>query len=128
MAQKWECVCGYIYNPAEGAEGITPGTAFEDLPDDWLARCMTWVRMRLHGLKTSHRWKTTPRLYRGVVSFLRNVYFRLKIRPITAPTVSTVNRPRKIRPPNATSTNSVAITAARTKPSFTVDRRPFRGP
>lgn len=29
--------CGYIYDPAEGDEvgGIGPGTAFEDLPDDW---------------------------------------------------------------------------------------------
>lgn len=36
--QKWKCtVCGYIYNPEEGdADGeIPPGTAFEDLPDDW---------------------------------------------------------------------------------------------
>jgi len=36
---KWECmVCGYIYDPAEGDSvgGIAPGTAFEDLPDDWV--------------------------------------------------------------------------------------------
>ena len=36
---KWECqVCGYIYDPAEGddSSGIAPGTAFEDLPDDWV--------------------------------------------------------------------------------------------
>lgn len=36
---KWEClVCGYIYDPAEGDPdaGIEPGTAFEDLPDDWI--------------------------------------------------------------------------------------------
>ena len=35
---KYECeVCGYIYDPAVGDEenGIAPGTAFEDLPDDW---------------------------------------------------------------------------------------------
>jgi rubredoxin/flavin reductase (DIM6/NTAB) family NADH-FMN oxidoreductase RutF len=38
-AQKWECtVCGYIYDPAEGDpdSGIEPGTAFEDIPDDWV--------------------------------------------------------------------------------------------
>ena len=37
--QKWECiVCGHIYDPAEGDpdSGIAPGTAFEDLPDDWV--------------------------------------------------------------------------------------------
>ncbi|MGD9605115.1 MAG: rubredoxin [Bacilli bacterium] len=31
-------VCGYVYDPAVGDEtqGIAPGTAFEDLPDDWV--------------------------------------------------------------------------------------------
>lgn len=36
---KYVCdVCGYIYDPAVGdpANGIEPGTAFEDLPEDWL--------------------------------------------------------------------------------------------
>jgi flavin reductase (DIM6/NTAB) family NADH-FMN oxidoreductase RutF/rubredoxin len=37
--QKYECqVCGYIYDPAKGDpdNGVEPGTAFEDLPDDWV--------------------------------------------------------------------------------------------
>ncbi|NTW51549.1 MAG: rubredoxin [Chlorobiaceae bacterium] len=36
---KWVCVpCGYEYDPASGdtENGIEPGTAFEDLPDDWV--------------------------------------------------------------------------------------------
>ena len=36
---KYEClVCGYIYDPAKGDAdgGVAPGTAFEDLPDDWV--------------------------------------------------------------------------------------------
>lgn len=36
--KKYECVvCGYVYDPEEGDpdNGIVPGTAFEDLPDDW---------------------------------------------------------------------------------------------
>ena len=36
---KWVCnACGYVYDPAHGDRdaGITPGTAFEDLPDDWV--------------------------------------------------------------------------------------------
>lgn len=36
---KYEClVCGYIYDPEKGdpENGIPPGTAFEDLPDDWM--------------------------------------------------------------------------------------------
>lgn len=30
--------CGYIYDPEAGDpdNGIAPGTAFEDIPDDWL--------------------------------------------------------------------------------------------
>jgi rubredoxin len=38
MMDKYVCsVCGYVYNPAEGDpdNGIKPGTAFEDLPEDW---------------------------------------------------------------------------------------------
>lgn len=36
---KWEClVCGYIYDPAEGDpdNGVEPGTAWEDVPEDWV--------------------------------------------------------------------------------------------
>ncbi len=36
--QKYVCEpCGYEYDPAVGDpdNGIEPGTAFEDLPDDW---------------------------------------------------------------------------------------------
>ena len=34
----WECeVCGFIYNEADGMpdEGIAPGTAWNDIPEDW---------------------------------------------------------------------------------------------
>lgn len=36
---KYICdVCGYIYDPEVGDPdgGIAPGTAFEDIPDDWV--------------------------------------------------------------------------------------------
>jgi len=36
---NWLCtVCGYVYDPNEGDPqgGIDAGTAFEDLPDDWV--------------------------------------------------------------------------------------------
>lgn len=36
---RYTCtVCSYIYDPDEGDldNDIEPGTAFEDLPDDWL--------------------------------------------------------------------------------------------
>ncbi len=36
---RYVCIiCGYIYDPAEGGPegGIASGTAFEDIPDDWV--------------------------------------------------------------------------------------------
>ncbi len=36
--KKYVCdVCGYVYEPENGDpdNGIDPGTAFEDIPDDW---------------------------------------------------------------------------------------------
>lgn len=36
---KWVCnICGYVYDPALGDPdgGIAPGTAFEDIPPDWI--------------------------------------------------------------------------------------------
>ena len=37
--QQYVCeVCGFVYDPAAGdpGEGIPAGTAFMDLPDDWV--------------------------------------------------------------------------------------------
>lgn len=37
--EKWQCiVCGYVYDPEKGdpANGVDPGTSFEDVPDDWI--------------------------------------------------------------------------------------------
>ncbi len=39
IMKKYICdVCGYIYDPAAGdpGSGIEPGTAFEDIPEDWV--------------------------------------------------------------------------------------------
>jgi rubredoxin len=39
VMKKYICtVCDYIYDPEIGDEdgGITAGTAFEDIPDDWV--------------------------------------------------------------------------------------------
>ena len=36
---RYECiVCGYVYDPDDGDpdNGVDPGTAFEDIPDDWV--------------------------------------------------------------------------------------------
>lgn len=37
--KRYRCtVCEHIYDPSEGDpnSGVAPGTAFEDLPDDWM--------------------------------------------------------------------------------------------
>lgn len=37
--KKYICdVCGYVYDPVAGDldNGIAPGTAFEDVPEEWL--------------------------------------------------------------------------------------------
>ena len=37
--KRYVCnICGYVYDPAQGDpdHGIAPGTAFEDLPADWV--------------------------------------------------------------------------------------------
>ncbi|RME23515.1 MAG: rubredoxin [Deltaproteobacteria bacterium] len=37
--QKYTCsVCGYVYDPEKGDpdNGVEAGTAFENIPDDWV--------------------------------------------------------------------------------------------
>lgn len=36
--KKYECPCGYVYDPELGdiENNISPDTAFEDLPDEWV--------------------------------------------------------------------------------------------
>jgi rubredoxin len=36
--KKYKClICGYKYDPEAGdpANGVAPGTSFDDVPDDW---------------------------------------------------------------------------------------------
>ena len=36
--ESWSCLyCGYVYDPEAGCpeSGVAPGTAWEDMPDDW---------------------------------------------------------------------------------------------
>ena len=38
QVKQWQCmVCGYIYNEEQGMpeDGIPPGTAWNDVPEDW---------------------------------------------------------------------------------------------
>jgi rubredoxin len=39
ISTKYQCkICGYIYDPEKGDadSGITSGTSFDDLPEDWV--------------------------------------------------------------------------------------------
>ena len=39
LMKKWECiVCGFTYDEEQGwpEDGIEPGTAWEDIPEDWV--------------------------------------------------------------------------------------------
>ena len=48
--KKYICtVCEYIYDPEQGdpESGIEPGTAFEDIPEDWKRRFRTVRRLKL---------------------------------------------------------------------------------
>ncbi len=48
--KKYVCIpCDYIYDPAVGDpdNGVAPGTAWEDVPDDWQCRSAMWTRINL---------------------------------------------------------------------------------
>ena len=50
--KKYICtVCDYVYDPVQGDPdaGIEPGTAFEDLPDDWVGS----VKMNSNPMKNN---------------------------------------------------------------------------
>lgn len=36
--KKYECPCGYLYDPSEGDpdNGVSPGTPWEEVPEDWV--------------------------------------------------------------------------------------------
>lgn len=36
--QKYECPCGYVYDPEQGNpdNGVAPGTPWENVPEDWV--------------------------------------------------------------------------------------------
>jgi rubredoxin len=38
LMDKYECPCGYVYDPELGdpENGIAPGTPFDKLPEDWV--------------------------------------------------------------------------------------------
>ncbi len=35
---KYICSCGYVYDPVKGdpENGVAPGTAWEEVPEEWL--------------------------------------------------------------------------------------------
>ena len=58
---RYVCIiCGYVYDPAVGdpESGIAPGTAFEDIPDDWV--CPLCGVGKEHFEKTSYGIEEYP--------------------------------------------------------------------
>lgn len=45
--EKYVCVCGWEYDPAVGDPdgGIAPGTAFADIPDDWVCPVLSLIHI-----------------------------------------------------------------------------------
>jgi rubredoxin len=53
--KKYICtVCDYIYDPEKGDpdSGIEPGTAFEDIPEDWVCPLCGVGKKILRSMKT----------------------------------------------------------------------------
>jgi rubredoxin len=49
--KEYECdLCGYVYDPTVGDpdNGIKPGTAFEDLPEDWVCPLCGLLSLTFH--------------------------------------------------------------------------------
>jgi rubredoxin len=52
--KDYKCMfCGYTYRPAKGdkVHDIPPGTAFEDLPDDWHCPTCNHPKMAFEEIK-----------------------------------------------------------------------------
>ena len=73
--KKYVCdVCGWVYDPAVGdpENGIEPGTAFEDIPDDWVCPLCGVGKDEFspvdeyalfRSAQTAYLCKTRPRIY-----------------------------------------------------------------
>jgi rubredoxin len=65
---KYRCtVCNYIYDPEVGDPdgAIEPGTAFEDLPDDWVCPEWAWRRKSSNRSRTERDQRSRLRHRRG---------------------------------------------------------------
>jgi len=50
--EKFQCRCQYVYDPSAGdvAQGVSAGTSFADVPNDWICPCC--------GLEKVHFWRS----------------------------------------------------------------------
>ncbi len=61
-AKVWECkLCGFIYDEKEGLpeEGIAPGTAWKDIPADWLCPVCGVKKSQFHMVEITREVATT---------------------------------------------------------------------
>lgn len=72
--KKYVCdVCGWVYDPEVGDPegGIAPGTAFEDIPDDWVCPLCGVGKTSLVLLRNKPEYPDQTESYHPVpVSFL----------------------------------------------------------
>ena len=47
---KYECPCGYVYDPLRVIPTASLGTAWEDVPEDWVCPSAVWERTLLRNL------------------------------------------------------------------------------
>ena len=51
-AIRMKCmVCGHIYDPKKGDEGVSVGTAFADIPDEWCCPVCGAVKAKFSEVK-----------------------------------------------------------------------------
>ena len=88
--QKYECPCGYVYDPEIGDpdNGIAPGTAWEDVPEDWL--CPTC------GLGKDVLKNGLLRLFLSVLN-VRRLVMASYFRPIQKPLYTVLSYPLLFR-------------------------------
>jgi rubredoxin len=74
---KYECIaCGYIYDPEIGdpTADIAPGTAFEDLPDDWVCPIAALVKISSKKSKITFHSKILKKAQMRLFLFLLKIH------------------------------------------------------
>lgn len=88
---KYECPCGYVYDPAVGdpENGIAPGTPFEEIPEDWV--CPDCGLDKSAFAESDRRWNTKRTQSFATASTSRSRILTAHLRRRTAFPTSSAN-------------------------------------